>query len=64
MNVEITMIHWRCYRCRRWYGGETNDTPCGGCALDQMREKDAEINRLARSNAALRGVLKRRGKRR
>lgn len=63
MQVEVTMTHRRCYRCRRWYGAEHPDVPCGACAQDELRDLNARISTLLRSNAALRGALKRRRKR-
>lgn len=64
MQVEISMYHMRCYRCRRWHGAESVGAPCGQCALDDIRALQTRISQLLRSNAALRGALKRKGKRR
>jgi len=64
MNVEIAMRTIRCWRCRRWYGYETgNEEICPMCARDEARSQSARIRELTRSNAALRGILKRKGKR-
>lgn len=64
MNVEIAMRTIRRWRCRRWYGYETgNDEACPMCAKDEVQALNRRNRELARSNAALRGILKRRSRR-
>jgi hypothetical protein len=59
VNVDINMRHQRCPHCHRWYGAENEYAPCGACARDEIRRQEARISKLLRSNAALRGALKR-----
>ncbi len=62
VNVELT--ERRCVDCRRWYATErSSEWRCGSCAHVSIQELNSEIAHLLKSNAALRGALKRRKKR-
>ncbi|MEY4548960.1 MAG: hypothetical protein RL685_5155 [Pseudomonadota bacterium] len=63
MQVQIRMVYTRCWRCNRWYGADLDSVPCGYCAQADLTEKSERIAQLRRSNAALRGALKRRSRR-
>ena len=57
----FTIIVDRCYDCRRFYGYEKHAPYplCPHCVRASMTEVRSEIETLKRSNASLRGALKR-----
>lgn len=65
LEMKLTLTERRCEVCNRWFASERSfDWKCGSCGEDRVRELRAEVARLERSNAALRGVLKSKGRKR
>lgn len=61
----ITIRYRRCWDCNAWWGYEVSRKgvpTCPFCAGEAVRRATVERDRLTRSNASLRGVLKRKGK--
>lgn len=57
---NYTIVVCRCPDCKRFYGSEKYEPSwCPHCAKDRLRESNDKIEALAKSNAALRGALKR-----
>jgi hypothetical protein len=64
LTPEIDLTIRRCEYCGRWFGFENPSIwVCGMCAQDRIREHLARIDKLTRSNAALRGALGRKRRR-
>lgn len=63
LEVEVR----RCYDCARWYGFERHSPSdfkgCPHCAAKTIDRLTADTNRMSRAIAALRGALKRLGRR-
>jgi len=56
----ITIVVTRCFDCRRHYGFEKfQEERCPHCAKDTTTELHATINKLEKSNRALRGAITR-----
>ncbi len=54
----------RCHECRRFYAYESVDNArCPHCATATVRRLSDQIEKLERSNASLRGALRRKTKR-
>jgi predicted RNA-binding Zn-ribbon protein involved in translation (DUF1610 family) len=65
LELKLELHTRRCEGCNRWFATERSfDWKCGSCGEDRVRELRAEVARLERSNAALRGVLGRKARRR
>lgn len=65
MNIErtIEMADERCYKCGRFWAHEKHfHCECPYCAREEAERGMEDRNVLRRSNAALRGALKRRKK--
>lgn len=60
LKETIQLTERRCEVCRRWYACErAAEWVCGSCKHDQNAELRRRIDELSRSNAALRGLLRR-----
>jgi hypothetical protein len=67
-NFGVDLVYRRCRECRAYYAHEENlSSACGRCVLAQLQRCESRVQeeraageRLARSNRALRGALKRR----
>jgi len=58
LTPDLTLVSTRCYECNRFYGYERNhDARCPHCAAATCSRLNAEIRKLERANAALRGHL-------
>ena len=63
-NIKVTLEMRRCAECHRHYASEyCTGWRCGSCWHDTAERRLTEINKLQRGIAALRGALKRKGKR-
>lgn len=60
ISPQIEVIIRRCFSCGRYYGHEAiGENSCPTCAKSYSSERNGLIDRLERSNASLRGVIKR-----
>jgi DNA-directed RNA polymerase subunit RPC12/RpoP len=59
-SPNITIVVTRCWECKRYFGYEkTVEVRCPHCAREILSTRLDEIDALKRSNASLRGALKR-----
>lgn len=59
LDQKIKLVERRCPDCHRWYATEqAAEWVCGSCMHDRSDELHRRITELLRSNAALRGALR------
>lgn len=62
-DMRIELCQRRCYDCGRFAFTEASiPWTCGNCAEKRIKDLHNEIKDLERSNAALRGALKKKSK--
>lgn len=61
LAMNIVLTERRCTECNRWFACELSAVwKCGSCAQTVIAAYWCKITKLERTNAALRGALKRR----